>query len=40
MLLQNREKAANWGKIYNKLEQVLEFKSIFTNWDITSRNRC
>ena len=26
----------NWGKMYYKLEQVLQIRAIITNWGITS----
>ena len=35
MLLQNRAAVTNWGKMYYKLEQVLQISAIITNWGIT-----
>ena len=34
-LLQNRAAITNWGKIYYKLGQVLQMRTIITNWSIT-----
>ena len=30
-LLQNRTAIANWGKMYNKLGQILKIRAIITN---------
>ena len=36
MFLQNRAAITNWGKIYYRLEQVLQIRIIITNWGITT----
>ena len=40
-LLQNKAAITNWGKIYYKLGQVLQIRTIITNWSITvyAKNR-
>ena len=34
-LLQNRAAITNCGKVYYKLGQVLQIRTIMTNWSIT-----
>ena len=34
-LLQNRAAIKNFGKVYYKLGQVLQIRTIMTNWSIT-----
>ena len=35
-LLQNSAAITNWGKIYYKLGQVLQIRTIITNWGIAA----
>ena len=34
-LLQNKEAITYWGKMYYKLEQVLQIRAVIASWGIT-----